>query len=160
MSVQFCTNQRFLGMSGELTEAQLAQLRQSFQVIDTDHNGLLDKEELTRFMKASGLDVKFVPAIFLLFDTNKDGGLSFDEFKEYLKACLMNGSDPRHFFRLIFNAIDSDGSGSLCAEEMVQFAQLCGKDITMEDALRELAIYDTDHSGSLEFDEVCKAFGI
>lgn len=144
----------------DFTPEQMAQLKASFDRIDSDHNGYLDFDELKQFMEISHLDTSFIKAIFKVFDGNGDNKLAFSEFQQYLKACYMNTKDSRYLFRMIFNAIDHDHNGALELNEIVEFGDLLNKPITLEQAKKELAILDTDKNGSLEFEEICKAFSI
>ena len=59
------------------------ELWQLFESIDRDHNGELDKEELKAALARAGLTVSNakLEQFFAEVDTNKDGVISFDEWR-------------------------------------------------------------------------------
>lgn len=64
----------------EQTEKELLKL---FKSIDRDHNGQLDKSELKTAFSRAGLAVpnSKLEQFFAEVDTNKDGVISFDEWR-------------------------------------------------------------------------------
>ena len=64
----------------EQTEKELLQL---FKSIDRDHNGQLDKTELKDAFVRAGLVIPSskLDQFFAEVDTNKDGVISFDEWR-------------------------------------------------------------------------------
>ena len=62
------------------------ELRDAFRVFDTDNSGSIDKKELKRLMKKLGqaLSEAELDAMMDEVDTNGDGEISFEEFKELM----------------------------------------------------------------------------
>jgi Ca2+-binding EF-hand superfamily protein len=62
------------------------ELRDAFRVFDTDNSGSIDKKELKRLMKKLGqaLSEAELDAMMDEVDTNGDGQISFEEFKELM----------------------------------------------------------------------------
>ena len=55
-----------------------------FDVIDTNHDGTVSKEEYRAFANATGVwDPNYVDVVFDLIDTNKNGKLERKEFSDY-----------------------------------------------------------------------------
>ena len=142
------------------SEQELQSLRVVFNQIDSNHDGCLNKTELKDFMTRSGMDTRFIGATYKVFDHNHDEALSFDEFLQYLDACNQTERDPRHLFKLIFQSVDTDHNGELSVDELLEFVQLCGQPMRREDVCQELKKLDIDANGEVNFDELCRAFGI
>lgn len=68
------------------------ELRDAFRVFDTDNSGSIDKKELKRLMKKLGqaLSEAELDAMMDEVDTNGDGEISFEEFKELMvsRCCV------------------------------------------------------------------------
>ena len=89
------------------------ELRDAFRVFDTDNSGSIDKKELKRLMKKLGqaLSEAELDAMMDEVDTNGDGEISFEEFKELMVGwmttmwilCGHFSSDIR-VFRLLQNS--------------------------------------------------------
>jgi len=72
-------------------------LKQVFDWFDDDHSGSIDKFELYFAMRTMGKKYsnQEVDDLYSKFDCNKDGELSFEEFKKFVKVAL--GSDNISF---------------------------------------------------------------
>ena len=61
-------------------------LKVTFDYFDKDRSGLLDSQEIEELFKGNNNDNKeLVKELIFKYDTNNDGVLSFDEFKEMIK---------------------------------------------------------------------------
>lgn len=142
------------------TPEELQTLRSAFDSIDTDGNGKLDVQELRTFMGQVGMEESFSELVLFLFDADHNGTISFPEFTKFLAAIEEMEKDPHKFFKLVFDALDVDGSGSIEAKEMVEFGRLCGMPMTFDEANQAIKEIDQDNSGSIDFAELCQALGI
>ena len=142
------------------SDVEIQGLRSVFNQIDADHSGLLDKKELYQFLVQSNMDTRFIGATFRVFDTDQDGTLSFDEFLQYLHACLETEKNPHYLFKMIFDAVDTDNNGYLSIDELLDFTSLCGQNLTREQVSEELNKIDLDKNGLVDFYELCQAFHI
>jgi Ca2+-binding EF-hand superfamily protein len=95
------------------TPEELAQLRETFNALDQSGSGSLDAASLTVLLDELSLPKELTPLILFIFDTTHCGGLHFEDFVEYMESMADLEAHPRRFFRLLFDAIDADGSGLL-----------------------------------------------
>ncbi|KAL8912548.1 MAG: hypothetical protein Q9171_002489 [Xanthocarpia ochracea] len=77
--IQYAEFRKFVGQ----TEKELLKL---FKTIDRDHNGQLDKSELKSAFARAGLAVpnSKLDRFFSEVDTNRDGAISFEEWRDFL----------------------------------------------------------------------------
>uniref|UniRef100_A0A061RF83 Ef hand protein n=1 Tax=Tetraselmis sp. GSL018 TaxID=582737 RepID=A0A061RF83_9CHLO len=66
----------------ELNELQLAQLKESFELMDTDGSGSIDESELRDCLKILGVNLtkSEIKAIFLEVDADGSGSIEYNEF--------------------------------------------------------------------------------
>jgi centrin-1 len=66
----------------DLTEEQLAEIKEAFNLFDTDRNNAIDVRELKAAMRALGFEMKKEDVRKMLADLDKDvnGTISVDEF--------------------------------------------------------------------------------
>lgn len=141
----------------ELTPEQIAALKPTFDKLDKDHNGKINKEETKVFMEDIAINPIFVKLVFELCDTDKDGEITFEEFGPYFKLLHDLDQDPSCIYRTIFEKYDTDHNGLLDKNEVRELLKLFSDAEWTEENI-ELFIdnYDEDKDGSLNFDEVCK----
>lgn len=94
---------QYAGKDGSLTREQLeAGLRRDFAAADTNHNGVLDPDEVRAVNERRWKDDK--SAVSPLQDWNGDGVVDFNEFAATARA--------------LFNQMDRDGNGVLTPDEL------------------------------------------
>ncbi|OHT10807.1 calmodulin [Tritrichomonas foetus] len=149
--------------SMDFDEFQINDLRLVFQQSDIDQNGLLNEEELRIMLSDFDIDESFAPAMFRIFagsNTDEDSpttsthekGVGFDDILKFFRV-LMSG-DIKNFFRLLFNAIDTDKNGALSAAELIDFSRLVGDPLSCAQAKMIIDQCDqTSSDGSIGFEK-------
>merc|ERR1711865_352291 len=96
--------------SGGLTEEQKQEIREAFDLFDTDGSGTIDAKELKVAMRALGFEPKKEEIKKMIADIDKDGSgtIDFDEFLQMMTA-KMSEKDSREE---ILKA-DRDGDGEI-----------------------------------------------
>ena len=95
-----------------LSEEEIEEIREAFDLFDTNHNGMIDAKDLKSAMASLGFDEK-IPAIFELvadLDTKEnanDGGVSFDMFIEAVSNRLSEKNDEEGIEK-IFHLFNGD----------------------------------------------------
>lgn len=139
--------------SGKLTQAQIDEFKEVFDLFDADSNGSLTREELASAMGSLGMSPtdEELEAILISTDVDLNGTIEFPEFVEWVS----NNVDitSQETLREIFSLIDLDGNGSISVDELRQL--LDSLKINLEDdeltALFEKA--DSDHNGVIDYKE-------
>lgn len=138
----------------ELNDQQIAQLKKRFDAIDKDHNGRLDRKEITDALKAEKLPINYADMIFTIADKNRNGTIEFDEFHEALKIVGNAIVDAKNAAVKLFVRIDTDRNGLLDEDEIFNFlTMLSGGKATREEAKAVIAQNDKNKDGKISLDE-------
>lgn len=121
--------------------------REMFKKIDTDGNGVLDRNELLVVLKG---DEIYLNQIFSIFKDKKKDSLNYEEFKE-ARVYL----DYRNYFDELQDANDEDDV--LGEKQLEMFYQKCKVNLKMP--LSEyIKNNDTDNDGKLTFSQAISIF--
>lgn len=87
--------------------------------MDTDHDGSLTPEEGSKFLRDMNRETGRMQAMGIMgnMDTNRDGLLSLDEFREDVKHFKTISDEKKEDFANHFPSFDDDGDGSLSLDE-------------------------------------------
>jgi centrin-1 len=77
--------QKKKGKKGGLTEEQIEEIREAFNLFDADNSGAIDIRELKAAMRALGFEVKKEELKKMISDIDNDGNGSI-EFEEVLQS--------------------------------------------------------------------------
>ena len=98
-----------------LTEDEIEEIREAFNLFDTDGSGMIDPKELKAAMQSLGFESKN-PVIYAMIadlDTPENAsGINFDHFLDSITAKLGNKESKDGIAR-IFDLFDDDKSGNI-----------------------------------------------
>ncbi len=99
-----------------LTEEQKQEIREAFDLFDTDGSGSIDAKELKVAMRALGFEPKKeeIKKMIADIDTDGSGTIDFNEFLEMMTA-KMSERDPMEEIIKAFRLFDDDETGRLQA---------------------------------------------
>merc|ERR1711977_654680 len=124
-----------------LTQDQVEEIKEAFDLFDTDGSGSIDVNELKVAMKALGMDAKSEEIRKLINDIDSDGDGTID-FDELLK---------------VFKLFDDDKTGTISFKNLKRVCQELGENMT-DDELKEMMDWaDKDGDGVLNEDEFINA---
>jgi Ca2+-binding EF-hand superfamily protein len=115
------------GKSLSGSAAATATFGQFFETADRDRSGMLDIHEWLHWQNIQPLDnvALRLRAVFLLFDRDDSGTLSWDEVRRlFVLACrgqpgMMDATAIKQVVDDVFDKVDTDKDGSLSMEEFV-----------------------------------------
>merc|ERR1711968_295748 len=134
---------------GGLTEEQIEEIREAFNLFDADNSGAIDVRELKAAMRALGFEVKKEELKKMISDIDNDGNGSI-EFAEFLQMMTgkMGEKDSREDIEKVFklfddeelqdmiNQADRDGDGEINLDEFYRIMKKKGnflEDLSSDD---------------------------
>ena len=103
----------------KLDTEQLEELREAFNLFDTDSNGQIDAKELKAALRALGFQVKKAEVRKMIADIDRDeqGTISFDDFQEIMTG-RMGDRDSREEIAKVFALFDHEGNGKISFRDL------------------------------------------
>eukprot|EP00574_Skeletonema_japonicum_P006797 CAMPEP_0201717070 /NCGR_PEP_ID=MMETSP0593-20130828/2907_1 /ASSEMBLY_ACC=CAM_ASM_000672 /TAXON_ID=267983 /ORGANISM="Skeletonema japonicum, Strain CCMP2506" /LENGTH=160 /DNA_ID=CAMNT_0048207037 /DNA_START=77 /DNA_END=559 /DNA_ORIENTATION=- len=134
------------GLSGDEVE----ELRQAFDLFDTDGGGTIDPKELRAAMRSLGLETKNQTVYQMIQDIDKDakGEIDFDEFLDLMTSKLA-GSDTEEDVQKIFNLFDDDETGFITLHNLKRVASELGERMDDAELLEMIERADLDQDGQI-----------
>jgi len=141
----------------EMTEEQLNDIREAFNMFDQNGDGSISTEELKEVMSNLGQVVSDEEIKDMLedVDTDAEGSLDFDAFKKIMSQKL-GATDINNEIQEAFQFFDQDGDGTITAEELRLCMKKLGEELTEEEIEEMLKEADSDGNGEIEYAEFVK----
>jgi centrin-1 len=136
----------------ELTEEQRQEIKEAFDLFDTDGSGSIDAKELKVAMRALGFEPKKEEIRKMISDVDTDGSgtIDFNEFMDMMTA-KMSEKDSREEILKAFRLFDDDETGAITFKNLRRVARELGESLTDEE-LQEM-INEADRSGTGQVSE-------
>jgi centrin-1 len=133
-----------------LTDDEVEELRQAFDLFDTDGGGTIDPKELRAAMRSLGLETKNQTVYQMIQEIDKDskGEIDFDEFLDLMTSKLA-GSDTEEDIQKIFNLFDDDETGFITLHNLKRVASELGERIDDAELLEMIERADLDQDGQI-----------
>ncbi|KAL3802344.1 hypothetical protein HJC23_007169 [Cyclotella cryptica] len=140
-----------------LTDDEIEELRQAFDLFDTDGSGTIDPKELRAAMQSLGFEAKNQTIYQMIKDIDKDGTgeVDFDEFLDLMTSRLV-GSDSKEDIQKIFELFDDDKTGYISLQNLKRVANELGEPMNEAELLEMIERADTDQDGQISPDEFFK----
>ncbi|XP_067838926.1 LOW QUALITY PROTEIN: centrin-3 [Heptranchias perlo] len=138
----------------ELTEEQRREIKEAFDLFDTDKDKAIDYHELKVAMRALGFDVKKADVLKILKDYDRDGTgkISFEDFNEVVTNWILD-RDPQEEMLKAFKLFDDDDSGKINLRNLRRVARELGENMTDEELRAMIDEFDKDGDGEINQEE-------
>ncbi|OLY84822.1 Protein arginine N-methyltransferase 3 [Smittium mucronatum] len=144
-------------MSNKLTDEQIAEFKEAFQLFDKDGDGSVTTQELGIVMRSLNQNPSDAELADMINEIDADGNGTID-FPEFLTlmARKMKDTDTEEEIKEAFKVFDKDGNGYISAAELKHVMTSLGEKMTeaeVEEMIREA---DIDGDGQINLDEFLK----
>merc|ERR1712216_719966 len=138
---------------GGLSEDQIEEIREAFNLFDADQSGAIDVRELKAAMRALGFEIKKEELKKMVADIDSDGNgdIEFSEFLEMMTG-KMGEKDSREDIEKVFKLFDDD-TGKISLRNLRRVAQELGENIDEEELQDMINQADRDGDGEINLDE-------
>eukprot|EP00118_Oscarella_pearsei_P006255 m.28395 g.28395 ORF g.28395 m.28395 type:complete len:172 (+) comp30751_c0_seq2:96-611(+) len=136
----------------ELTEEQKQEIREAFDLFDTEGTGTIDGKELKVAMRALGFEPKKEEIRKMIQEVDREGKgtIDFNDFL-HLMTAKMAEKDPKEEILKAFKLFDDDNTGKISFKNLKRVAKELGENLTDEE-LQEM-IDEADRDGDGEINE-------
>ncbi|KAL0448274.1 UNVERIFIED_CONTAM: Caltractin, partial [Sesamum latifolium] len=148
-----------------LTQQKRQEIKEAFELFDTDGSGTIDAKELNVAMRALGFEMSEEEITRMIAEVDKDGSgaIDFDEFchmmtakfgerdtkEELMKAFNIIDQDKNEITQMIAE-VDKDGSRAIDFDEFCHMLTAkFGERDTKEDLMKAFNIIDQDKNGKI-----------
>ena len=137
-----------------LTEDEVEEIREAFNLFDTDGVGSIDPRELKAAMQSLGFETKN-PTIFqMIAELEKDsnGPLDFETFLDGISSRL-GDKESRQGVQKIFNLFDIDRRGTVAFKDLKRVAKELGETMSDDEIREMIERADSNGDGEISFDD-------
>ncbi|KAF5736141.1 calcium-binding protein CML20 [Tripterygium wilfordii] len=137
-----------------LSQQKRQEIREAFELFDTDGSGTIDAKELNVAMRALGFEMTEEQINQMIADVDKDGSgsIDFDEFVHMMTAKI-GERDTKEELMKAFHIIDLDNNGKISIQDIKRVAKELGEDFTDREIHEMVEEADRDHDGEVNVDE-------
>merc|ERR1719313_2740374 len=104
----------------ELTDQQKVEIKEAFELFDTDGSGSIASGELKVAMKALGFEPKpgEIEKLIHSVDDDGDGEMDYDDFERMMERKILD-KDQKDELKKVIAESDKDGDGELSVDEFL-----------------------------------------
>mmetsp|Transcript_54928 Transcript_54928/g.87703 ORF Transcript_54928/g.87703 Transcript_54928/m.87703 type:complete len:181 (-) Transcript_54928:61-603(-) len=138
----------------ELSEDQKTEIREAFDLFDTDKSGIIDYHELRVAMRALGFDVKKqeIKKIQAEYDRDEVGGIKYADFEEIMTVKILNRDPDEEIFKA-FQLFDDDQTGKITLKNLKRVARELGESLDDDEIQAMIDEFDKDEDGEINLEE-------
>ncbi|GBB90842.1 hypothetical protein RclHR1_17940005 [Rhizophagus clarus] len=141
----------------QLSEEQKVEIKEAFELFDTDKDDALDIHGLKFAMKALGFDEKKPELLKILrqHDKNEEGVIAFEDFFKVMAERVINRSPIEEIHRA-FQLFDDDNTGKISLHNLKRVAKELGENLDEDELQAMIDEFDLDEDGEINEEEFVK----
>jgi len=134
-----------------LSQEEIEELKEAFDLFDTDGSGTIDSAELKHAMESLGYKKKNKMA-YQMIENMRDGEIDFDGFLDMMTARISD-TDSREDIMKVFRLFDDGDSGKITMENLRRVARELGETMTEAELKEMIDRADLNGDGVISPDE-------
>lgn len=142
-----------LGKNGrpELTDEQRQEIKEAFDLFDTDKSGSIDYHELKVAMRALGFDVRKAEVLKIMkeYDRHETGQIEYADFVEIMTQKISE-RDPEEEIRKAFSLFDDDQTGTISIKNLRRVARELGENLSDDELQAMIEEFDRNGDGVID----------
>lgn len=144
------TSRKKSGPKFDLTDAQKADIKEAFDLFDTEGTGIIDAKELKVAIRALGFEPKKEEIKKMIAEVDKEGTgkLSYQDFLQ-LMTVKMAEKDTNEEILKAFRLFDDDDTGTISFKNLKRVAKELGENLTDEELHEMIEEADRDGDGEV-----------
>ena len=134
----------------DLSDEQKQEIKEAFELFDTDKTGTIDYHELKVCMRALGFDVKKQEVLNLMreFDREGAGQIEYPDFLEIMTTKISE-RDPIEEISKAFKLFDEDNSGRISLRNLRRIAREMQENLSDDELQAMIDEFDKDGDGEI-----------
>ena len=130
------------------------EIRSTFDLIDTSHDGLIDPDELRCALNSLGFEFTAgeIKRLVMELDPQNTGTIDFQHFSELIHQ-KMSEREKIEEIQYAFQMFDSNRTGKITFADLKRVAKELGEELTDQELHEMINEADTDNDGEISFEE-------
>jgi len=148
------------GPSG-LSEEQKSEIKEAFDIFDSDKNGKIDRKELIVCIKAMNLKAtkEDINEAFNEYDPQGKGFLDFNGFQNFVGEKI-KARDPIEDAKKSYSLFKENGKGNINLSDLRRISKEMDMGLTEVELQEMIEIFDIDNDGEISEAEFMKIMNI
>lgn len=140
-----------------LTEEEMEEVKEAFQLFDTENRGTIDIKELKAAFRALGFMVKKAEIREMMTNIDKETSavVLYEEFVE-MATPKVQARDTKEEIMKVFKLFDDDNSNQITFKNLQRVARELGENLTDDELHEMIEEADRDSKGFITQDEFFK----
>ncbi|KAI8612208.1 calmodulin [Chytriomyces sp. MP71] len=141
-------------MTSQLSEQQISEFQEAFQLFDQDGDGQISTTEIGTVIRSLGQNIsqKELQELIKEVDASKKGSVDFGEFLTMMARKLKDG-DNAGDIKEAFRMFDPDGKGYIVAKDLRHVLTNMGEKLKPEEVDEMIRDAGADANGNIQFDD-------
>ena len=137
-----------------LNEEEIMEIKEAFDLFDTDGGGSIDPKELKEAMNSLGLEARNQTIYQMITDLDADnsGAIEFSEFLDLMTA-RMSDRDTKEDIKKVFRLFDEESKGVITLKSLRRVAKELGETMEENELQEMIERADSDGDGNVTFDD-------